>query len=156
MKKRVQKELEPGRIPNNHAVEPQRSSWLLSPSAVAYHPPGALLLDAVVFVILLLATVLVSNYVAFFNVTFLFVRWGSLLLLALLVATILYGFRLLSHAGHGIASLKNQYKLVLFAVVLLIAVVIYVNQATIMPLLIRMFWSVPWASLNPVDVFYVP
>lgn len=155
MKKRVQKELEPGRVPDNHAGEPQKSG-LLSPSAVYYHPPGALLLDATVFVLLLLATVLVSNYLAFLNVTFLFVRWGSLLLLALLVATVLYGFRLLSHAGHGIASLKNQYKLVLFAIVLLVAVVIYVNQATIMPLFIRMFWGVPWASLNPVDVWYVP
>ena len=155
MKKRMQKELAPAQIPNDHAAEPQRS-LLFSPSAVAYHPPGALLLDATVFIILLLATVLVSNYLAFLNVTFLFVRLGSLLLLALLVATILYGFRLLSHAGHGIASLKNQYKLVLFAIVLLVAVVIYVNQAIIMPLLIRMFWGVPWASLNPVDVFYVP
>lgn len=155
MKKRMQKELAPAQMPNNHPVEPQRS-WLLSPGAVQYHQPGVLLLDSVVFVILLLATVLVSNYLAFLNVTFLFVRWGSLLLLALLVATILYGFRLLSHAGHGIASLKNQYKLVLFAIVVLVAVVIYVNQAVIMPLFIRMFWGVPWASVNPVDVFYVP
>lgn len=144
-------------MPNNRAVEPQKPlSWLVSPSAVAYHPPGALLLDATVFVILLLATVLVSNYLAFVNVTFLFVRWGSLLLLALLIATIIYGFRLLSHAGHGVASLKNQYKLVLFAVVVLVAVVIYANQASVMPVLIRWFWSVPWASLNPVDVWYIP
>lgn len=128
--------------------------WLLSPVSVLQHPPGELFQDAVVFVVLLLATALLNAYLAFVNVSFLFVRWGSLVLLVLAAATILYLLKLIAHLAHGIALLKKQYKAALFVIIVLLALYAYVRREAIVPWLLRQLARVPWNNLNPLAVYF--
>lgn len=143
------------REPSGKQHQRGRWDWLLSPASVLQHPPGELFQDAVILVVLALATVLLNTYLVFVNVSFFFIRWGSLVLLVLTVATILYVLKLLAHLVHGIAALRKPYKLALFALIVLLAVYAYLRQDAFVPWLLRSLTRIPWSNLNPLAVYFV-
>jgi hypothetical protein len=130
--------------------------WLIEPQSVMVHPPGELFQDSVIFVLLALATFLVSIYLGWINVIFIFVRWGSLLLLILSLATIVYALKMIAHLIHGIARLRKPYKFGIFIAVIICALLVVVYRNAIIPPIIRWLWLLPWSNLNPLAVWWYP
>ncbi len=139
MKKKVKKE-----------EKAEVSKTLLSRPVAFIHPPGTLWIDAVVFVVLLLATSLVNNFLYYLNFfSLLFVRFGSLLLLILVVATLVYFMKLIAHLGHGIIALKTSYRVALFILILLAALYIYLNQEYYGLRIIELIQRIPFRNIYP-------
>jgi cation transport ATPase len=122
--------------------------------SVMVHPPGELFRDAVIFIALLLATLIVNRYLPFLNIVFLFVKWGSLLLLLLTIATITYLFKLFAHLWHGISTLSRTWKAVIFIFIVMLAVYLFLIQDAYMPGLIGLFWNMPWERINPISLWW--
>jgi hypothetical protein len=146
MKKEVQK-AEP-------KEEKQRWRWLIEPQSVLVHPPGELFNDAIAFVLLVLATYLAAIYLRAINFVFFFIRWGSLVLLILTIATIVYALKMLAHLIHGIARLKKQYKFAIFIAVIIIAILVIVYRDAIVLPFISWLWRVPWSNFNPFSFWW--
>jgi hypothetical protein len=120
------------------------------------HPPGQLWQDAVIFVILAVASILVNNYVWFFNFwTFLFVRPGSLLLLVLVVATLVYAVRIVGHLAHGILALRKEYRAIIFVLIVIAAALVLLFQHVVVPSVIGFLLSLPWSNLYPFTFWFV-
>jgi hypothetical protein len=143
MKKRQEARPEPAEAPQR---EERRS--------VMVHPPGELFRDAVIFIALLLATLIVNRYLPFLNAVFLFVKWGSFLLLLLTIATIIYLCKLLAHFWHGISTLSRTWKAVIFIFIVMLAVYLFLIQDAYMPQLIGFFWNIPWERINPIALWW--
>jgi hypothetical protein len=132
---------------------PQRRplSWLISPGSLASHPPGVLLADAIVLVVLVLVTLLTNNFLAALNAhDVFFIRPGSLLLLVFSIATLIYALKMIAHAFHAIARLRGVYKAVLFILIVMTAAWVFLNQDTAVPYIANVFRMIPWDSLNPL------
>lgn len=80
------------------------------------HPPGELFTNSVIFAMLLVATALLSTFLDAVNITFFFIRRGSLAPLILGVATLIYQLKLISHLFHGIATLSKPWKAFIFII----------------------------------------
>ena len=131
--------------------------WLLSPTSVMQHPPGVLLTDAIVFVLLVLVTLIVNRYLAGLNsATFLFVRWGSVLLLVLAIATFIFTLKMLAHVLHAVSKLRNPYKFAIFALVVIAAVYVFIRQDYYVPRFLEFLSRIPWGNLNPIAVSLQP
>jgi hypothetical protein len=122
--------------------------------SVMVHPPGELFRDAVIFIALLLATLIVNRYLPFLNVVFLFVKWGSFLLLLLTIATIIFFFKLLAHLWHGVITLSRTWQAIIFVLIVMLAVYLFLIQDAYMPQLIGLFWNIPWERINPVSLWW--
>jgi len=133
------------------AVARKPLSWLLSPSSLASHPPGVLLTDAIVLVVLALGTLLTNNFLGALNTyDVFFVRPGSLLLLVFSIATLIYILKMIAHAFHAIVRLRGIYKAVLFILVVIAAAWVFLNQDTAVPYIANIFRIIPWGNLNPL------
>ncbi|MEM4239659.1 MAG: hypothetical protein QXM31_00980 [Candidatus Woesearchaeota archaeon] len=128
--------------------------WLVEPQSVLVHPPGELFKDSIIFVMLALATFLVSIYLYAINFIFFFIRVGSLALLILSMATLVYALKMVAHLIHGIARLRKPYKLVIFVLVIIAAVLVVIYNNAIIPPVIRWLWNLPWGSLNPFSFWF--
>jgi len=134
----------------------EKWQWLIEPQSVLSHPPGELFRDSIIFVLLALATYLAAIYLNSINLVFFFIRLGSLALLVLGIATILYALKMLAHLIHGIARLRKPYKLVIFIAVIIGAVLVIIYRDAIVPPFIRWLWRLPWSSLNPLTFWWHP
>jgi hypothetical protein len=139
-------------------AEPKQEKWqwLIEPQSAFMHQPGELFQDSIIFIALALATCLVAIYLYAINFVFLFVRWGSLALLILTFATIVYTFKMIGHLIHGIARLRKPYKLVIFIALLIGALLVIFYRDAIIPPFIRWLWKIPWFNLNPLAIWRYP
>ena len=128
--------------------------WLVEPQSVLIHPPGELFKDSIIFVLLALATYLVSIYLYAINFVFLFIRWGSLALLVLLICTIVSALKMVAHLIHGIARLRKPYKFAIFILIILGALSVIVYNRMIVPPFLRWLWSLPWSNINPFSFWW--
>jgi hypothetical protein len=126
-------------------------NWLLSPTSLASHPPGVLLTDAIVLVVLALVTLLTNNFLGGLNAyEVFFVRPGSLVLLVFSIATLIFVLKMIAHAFHAIARLRGVYKAVLFILIVMAAAWVFLNQDTAVPYIANVFRMIPWDNLNPL------
>jgi hypothetical protein len=132
----------------------EKWQWLLEPQSVLVHPPGELFKDSIVFIVLALATYLVSVYLPAVNFVFFFIRWGSLVLLVLTIATIICALKLVAHLIHGIVRLKSAYKLLIFFIIAVLAIMVIAYKDILIPPLIRWLWRLPLGNLNPFSFYW--
>ena len=143
---KMKKEVKPVK-PEQH----ERKNWLLAPVGIMHHPRGVLLTEAIVFVVLLLLTLLVNNFLSILNwYSVFFIRPGSLLLLFFSIATLCYVFKILSHGIHAIARLRTVYRFILFVLVVIAAALIFLNQSIVVPYIAKVLGLIPWSNLNPL------
>jgi ABC-type multidrug transport system fused ATPase/permease subunit len=128
--------------------------WLVEPQSVLVHPPGELFQDAIILILLAVATYLVSIYLYAINFTFFFVRWGSLALLVLAIFTITYVLKMFAHLIHGITRLRKPYKFGIFIAVLLGAFFVIIYRDAIVPPFLHWLWNLPWRNINPFSFFW--
>jgi cation transport ATPase len=132
----------------------EKWQWLIEPQSVFTHPPGELFQDSIIFIVLALATYLVADYLHAINFAFFFIRWGSLALLVLTLATILYALKMLAHLIHGIARLRKPYKFTIFIAVIIGALLVIFYRDAIVPPFLRWLWRLPLGNLNPFSFYW--
>ncbi len=132
----------------------EKWQWLIEPQSVLVHPPGELFNDAIAFILLAVATYLVAVYLHAINFIFLFIRWGSLVLLILTIATIVYALKMVAHLIHGISRLRRQYKFAIFIAIIVCAILMLVYKDAIVPPFINWLWRAPWSNLNPFSFWW--
>ena len=138
------------------AEKKEKWQWLIEPQSVFTHPPGELFQDSIAFILLALATYLVADYLYAINIVFFFIRWGSLALLILTIATFVYALKMIAHLIHGISRLRKPYKFTIFIAIILAALMVVFYRDAIVPQFIRWLWMLPWSNLNPLGFWYYP
>jgi hypothetical protein len=131
-----------------------RWHWLIEPPSLPVHPPGELFKDTLVLIILALATHLTNIFLDSFNIAFLFIRIGSLLLLILTIATVIYVLKMIAHLLHGLMRLRKQYKFLVLAIVVAGAILATAHKEAVVSWLLTLLWQIPWQDLNPVSFWH--
>ncbi len=127
--------------------------WCLAKPQGYAHGPGVLFSDTIVFFLLLVTTAIIYNYLWPLNeYVFILVRFGSFLLLTSTVCLLIYAIKMTGHLVHGIAGVRNLYKLLLTIAIILGIFYLYINQAAIVPRAVDYASNIPFEDLYPLTI----